>query len=145
MKAIKIIISIAIINILFVAGIAYFPSLSDSNINNDNSKTSAIDTQNIPKELDNEMEFENEDDNDAEPSTKAVQAPIQPTAKTPSPAPSSNQCIITISGIKYDVQPLRNTHSGGDVFTCNTDMTATFFGQHGQSLLNSTMQKYRLP
>lgn len=95
MKLVRIIISIAIANVLLVTGLALFSS--------SNPKT-----------------------------------PVKNSA-------TGEQCIITISGIKYDVQPLRSTHSGGDVFVCGTDMTKAFFGQHDQSLLNGTMQKYRLP
>jgi len=49
-------------------------------------------------------------------------------------------CIITIDGKKYDVQPLRNTHTGGDIFQCGTDMSATFHRQHNDNL--QMIQKY---
>lgn len=55
---------------------------------------------------------------------------------------ASNQCIVTIQGNQYDVSKLRKTHSGGDVFTCNTDMTDVFFSMHDNGLLNSQMQQY---
>jgi len=61
------------------------------------------------------------------------------TAKPVTPKPA---CVVMISGKKYDVSQLRNTHSGGNIFTCSTDMTNTFFSQHNQSMLNSTMLKY---
>jgi hypothetical protein len=37
-------------------------------------------------------------------------------------------CIITISGIQYDVAPLTvpGAHPGGNIFVCGTDMTALF-------------------
>jgi cytochrome b involved in lipid metabolism len=47
---------------------------------------------------------------------------------------TSNKCIVTIKGSKYDVTTLRNTHSGGDIFVCNSDMTTTFTNQHGSDL-----------
>lgn len=61
------------------------------------------------------------------------------------PAPANNRCLITIQGKRYDVTSLRSTHSGGDVFQCGADMTATFFGQHNQTLLDTTMRQYLIP
>jgi cytochrome b involved in lipid metabolism len=63
----------------------------------------------------------------------------------PAPTPAKPTCIVTISGKRYDVQPLRSTHPGGDVFTCGTDMTSVFFGQHDQNLLDTQMKQYLLP
>lgn len=40
-------------------------------------------------------------------------------------------CIITVFGQQYDVTSLQNAHTGGNIFTCGTDMTATFQIQHG--------------
>ncbi len=68
--------------------------------------------------------------------TPAVNRPT-PVLNTPPPAPS---CIITIDGRRYDVQTLRTTHPGGDVFQCNTDMSDIFHGQHGDNL--RMIQKY---
>ena len=53
---------------------------------------------------------------------------------------SSNKCIITLFGKQYDVTTLRSTHSGGDVFACNTDMTAQYQARHGTGM--SRMQQY---
>ncbi len=66
-------------------------------------------------------------------------------APQPAPAPApkpDNRCIVTIQGKRYDVTQLRLTHSGGDVFVCGTDMTTTFFSQHDQQLLDTTMRQY---
>ena len=132
MKTTKIIISVALANILLVAGIAYFPTLIENKVESETSTNEIIPSQNIQ--------------NTASTTANST-APKPNQATTPSPAtqPNPNQCVITISGVKYDVQPLRNTHSGGDVFVCNTDMTNIFFGEHDQSLLINEMQKYRLP
>lgn len=43
-------------------------------------------------------------------------------------------CIITISGKKYNATELQKTHSGGDIFSCGTDMTNIFIGQHGKNM-----------
>ncbi len=63
-----------------------------------------------------------------------------PTAPNMSPSPAASTCIITIDGQKYDVESLRNTHTGGDIFQCGTDMSATFHGQHGDNL--QMIQRY---
>ncbi len=52
----------------------------------------------------------------------------------------SNQCIVIVSGQKYNVSKLRNTHSGGDIFQCGTDMTNIYIQKHGTVL--SLIQKY---
>lgn len=64
-----------------------------------------------------------------------------PTTPPQSQASASNaQCVITLFGKQYDVSRLRNTHSGGNIFTCGTDMTAVYQGRHGSDL--SRMQQY---
>ncbi len=40
------------------------------------------------------------------------------------------QCIITISGSKYDVTNFRYEHEGGNVFKCGEDMTEAFQKKH---------------
>lgn len=62
--------------------------------------------------------------------------PLQST----STSTNTNKCIITLFGNSYDVTSLKSTHSGGDVFTCGTDMTASYQNQHGTNL--SRMQPY---
>lgn len=49
-------------------------------------------------------------------------------------------CIITVNGKIYDVQPLRSTHEGGDIFKCGTDMSETYRNQHGESV--ERIEKY---
>ena len=49
-------------------------------------------------------------------------------------------CIITIDGQKYDVESLRNMHTGGDIFVCGTDMSAAFHRKHDDNL--QMIQKY---
>lgn len=67
----------------------------------------------------------------------------------PTSVPSSNStlsqtstvgCTITLFGKQYDVTNLRNTHSGGNIFNCGTDMTGTYQARHGTDL--SRMQQY---
>lgn len=49
-------------------------------------------------------------------------------------------CIITISGVQYDVTQLRYSHSGPTdtssriFFVCGSDMTASYQGEHGTNM-----------
>lgn len=82
----------------------------------------------------------------AAPLTTAV--PVATSARTPTPVPTKTPaqtgCIITVDGVRYDVTVFRKQHSGGNIFTCGADMSATFHGEHGQRELQR-MQPYRLP
>lgn len=70
--------------------------------------------------------------------------PPQDTQSEVSPQLISNPtCIITIDEKKYDVQPLRSTHPGGDIYKCDTDMSAIFHGKHGESV--KRVEKYLIP
>ncbi|MFO0703861.1 MAG: hypothetical protein U0525_04010 [Patescibacteria group bacterium] len=55
-------------------------------------------------------------------------------------------CIITISGVQYDVAPLTQpgVHPGGNIFTCGTDMTAIFMSMptHAADLARLTPYIY---
>lgn len=62
------------------------------------------------------------------------------TSGSSSSTNTNSQCIITLFGNKYDVTSLTTTHSGGNVFSCGTDMTTVYQGQHGTNL--SRMQPY---
>ncbi len=68
--------------------------------------------------------------------------PIQPVVN-PTPQPVVSGCIVILDGAQYNVNTLKNTHSGGDIFSCGTDMSSTFWSKHGQSIFNK-MQKYRI-
>ncbi len=60
-------------------------------------------------------------------------------AKAIAPTPTtvvtntSNSCVITVFGKNYDVQPLRTSHPGGNVFVCGTDMSAAYQSAHGSN------------
>jgi hypothetical protein len=62
------------------------------------------------------------------------------TAPTANINEQQSVCIITVDGKKYDVQPLRSTHTGGDIFVCDTDMSDVFRKQHGDRL--KMIEKY---
>lgn len=74
-------------------------------------------------------------------SGQTVNQTVQPT--TPPPAVSDSRCIITVDGGRYDVTTFRSKHSGGDMFKCGMDMSATFHGQHPDSFLNK-MGQYKI-
>jgi len=68
---------------------------------------------------------------------------VNNSPQTPNPpVTQSNACIITIGGEYFDVTSLRYSHSGGDVFSCGSDMTSMYTVQHGTNM--SRMNAYRL-
>lgn len=71
-------------------------------------------------------------------STATPVATVQPT-----PIPTPSGCIVTIDSVKYDVTRLRSTHSGGDIFSCGTDMSQTFWSRHNNRILQR-MQQYKI-
>lgn len=60
--------------------------------------------------------------------------------------PSSQQekslCLITINGEIYNVESLRSTHPGGDIYICDSDMTETFNSKHGIDYTRLSGYKY---
>lgn len=122
------------IGFIIISGIGL--KVSNSQINN---STSTQNTTNVETTATNTTS-----DNNTVSSVDTVQPPSITTTTTVSTSTQSvtSSCIVTISGKQYDVIKLRKTHSGGDIFTCNTDMTSTFFSVHNQSLLNNQMSKY---
>lgn len=74
----------------------------------------------------------------------AANNPPQANPTSPPPPPvAQNRCTITIDGVSYDVTDFRNTHSGGNIFTCGGDMSATFWSRHNAAIL-SRMQQYKI-
>lgn len=65
---------------------------------------------------------------------------ITPKHSTAQFAQNSTGCNITLSGQQYNVTSLQQSHSGGDIFNCGTDMTSAYQGKHGSNL--SRMQRY---
>jgi len=65
---------------------------------------------------------------------------IRPANQQPTTNNQQPICIITIDGQKYDVESLRSTHTGGDIFQCDTDMSAAFHRKHDDNL--QMIQKY---
>ena len=80
--------------------------------------------------------------------TASVKNTTTPTKNsTPTPTapqdPLAGKCIIYVSGIRYNITEFRNTHGGGDIFQCGTDMTDNFKSQHPDSYLDQ-MSRYKI-
>jgi|GEM_PF-3936267 len=69
--------------------------------------------------------------------------------KSVKPVSAVAPCIITISGVQYDVGPLTvpGAHPGGNVFVCGTDMTALFMSMptHAADIARMTPYIYVAP
>lgn len=77
------------------------------------------------------------------PTPMVVKPPTANPTVAPTPATKPVGCVIQIDDVKYEISALQRTHSGGNVFTCGTDMSAIFWGRHNQKILQM-MQKYRI-
>lgn len=73
---------------------------------------------------------------------KPTVAATKKASPTAVPKPKVATCIITVNGSRYNVQALRKTHSGGDIFKCGTDMTTVFRNMHGTNY--SLIAKYKI-
>ncbi len=80
--------------------------------------------------------------------TSTSEKKVQPTptvverTDTPIPTPDT-RCIISVDGTSYNITDFRQEHSGGDIFTCGADMSATFHGQHDTQMLQK-MNRYKI-
>lgn len=81
------------------------------------------------------------------PQQKVISVPSQNTGQVNNQAPAAptadSRCVIVIDGGRYDVSAFRNQHSGGNVFSCGTDMSAIFHGEHPNSFLQK-MARYKI-
>lgn len=63
-----------------------------------------------------------------------VSAIVLVITRQPAPQQNTSQidiCLITVNGQTYNVEALRTTHPGGDIYVCDSDMTETFNSKHG--------------
>jgi len=74
--------------------------------------------------------------------TTPTTAPTPTPTPLPTPTPISG-CIVRIDGVSYNVEQLRMTHSGGDIFECGSDMSAIFWREHNNKILQK-MQRYKI-
>ncbi|MCA9386101.1 hypothetical protein KC717_05630 [Candidatus Dojkabacteria bacterium] len=68
--------------------------------------------------------------------------PIVGSVDTSQTSVKTPDCLVKIDSDLYDVGPLKSTHSGGDIFQCNTDMTTIFYNQHDKRLKDTQMAQY---
>jgi|GEM_PF-4800779 len=59
---------------------------------------------------------------------------------TPTKSNNDDLCLVTVNGIRYNVTELATTHSGGNIFNCNTDMSDIYKSRHGNKI--DWMNKY---
>lgn len=128
MKVLKIVFTILLIDWFIISALVLF---------NGNKNTVVVEQPvvNVPSEV--------KPKDKKEVQTKPVKVKENPPTTIPTAVPV-NSCIVTIQGLKYNVFNLKRTHSGGDIFVCNTDMTSTFFSFHDNSMLQGQMQQYLL-
>jgi cytochrome b involved in lipid metabolism len=75
--------------------------------------------------------------------TPKVDSPVPPTPTQVAAPTADNRCIIVVDGQKYNVTVFKNQHSGGDIFSCGTDMSAIFHDKHNQRYLDM-MTPYKI-
>ncbi|MCX6797531.1 MAG: hypothetical protein NTX98_03600 [Candidatus Doudnabacteria bacterium] len=165
MKQLKLAALICLINFLFFGGFLWFENFQQKtqtqagNLNGELSASNLV-TPISPVNSSNTKKNQNpvKADKGTIPfvqSSSGSQSTNPPAAQNTNPQNNSNpapplpatdnRCIVVISGAKYDVTQLRQTHSGGDIFQCGTDMTQIFFSQHNQRLLDNQMAQYKIP
>lgn len=128
MKIIKLLVTMSLINAVIVMGIAWYggsrvvPIVSPSPTSSPMPITTPTPTAKTPT-----------------PTSVATPTPTIAPTLTPKPL----GCVIQIDGISYEITSLRQTHSGGDVFQCGTDMSALFWKKHSSRILQ-IMQQYKI-
>ena len=132
MKLIKLLVTLSLINAVIVVGIAQYMSRNQATTSPSPSIVAS-----------------------PTPSTSPIATPAVSPAPTNKPsssllpkpnssvAPKTVRCIITIDGVSYEITKLRQTHSGGDIFKCGTDMSVLFWKKHDQQILDM-MQQYKI-
>jgi len=146
MKIIKLLVTMSIVNAIFVMVIvanqkvtptqlpAQIPSSSDQ-------LESSLMTEPLAKPSVTPAASTGQQINKPVVSPKPSIAP--PVAPTQTPTPKPQGCLVQIDGVKYEITSLLRSHSGGNIFTCGTDMSAIFWGRHNQKILRM-MEKYKI-
>lgn len=70
----------------------------------------------------------------SKPGNNLTTQSISPTQAVNNVNSGSAGCIVTIFGKQYDATSLRNTHSGGNIFNCGTDMSSSYQSKHGTNV-----------
>ena len=137
MKNLKKIISLTILNLLFVTVMVFVLDNVSHGVKTASLSASPTQESNAAS---NTQNLNNGNIGSSQEST------LTPTLAAPTVAqkPNNSVCIITIDSQKYDVMQFQNIHSAGNVFNCGTDMTADFYSKHDKSYLVK-MEKYKIP
>ena len=154
MKLIKLLVTISIINAGFVMAVVNYQSSRQSELL---PASSVIPVQQMGSQLETKP-FERVSPQPASPSPKLVPS-LAPTVKpvantptptpvvtptpTPTPTPKPQGCLVQIDGVKYEITSLLRSHSGGNIFTCGTDMSGIFWDRHKLRSLQRR-QKYKV-
>lgn len=82
-----------------------------------------------------------------EPSPGVTIGTVKPTSTNPiiTKAPVTTpdtRCLVVVDGLKYNLTEFVRLHSGGDIFQCGTDMSASFHDQHPNNYLD-ILAKYK--
>jgi len=167
MKIIKILITISIINTLFVMALVDYVSKRPQPTPAQLTTQTSLDIQTLTKSIEptptvpsatkapaaskkpsttTKPKSSTAQSATPKPSTTTAtstpQASSAPVA-TPTPKPVVTGCVIKIDGVSYEITALRRSHSGGDIFTCNSDMSAIFWGKHNAKIL-AKMTQYKI-
>ena len=144
MKLIKLLITMSLLNVIFVTGLSKYLSFNPVLSSRTPDVITITSEKAVPVPTPKPVIK-------APPQIKAVATskPVPTTPvptkvpSTPTPAPKPSGCVIKIDGVSYEITSLRKSHSGGDIFSCGTDMSAIFWGRHNQKILQK-MQGYRI-
>lgn len=139
MKLIKLLINMTLLNVMLVMGLSKYLSAVPAQVNQTKEEVvaTAVETPTTKPVV-------KVSPTRTPQATKPVERPAPATVlATPTPPPKPAGCVIKIDGVSYEITALRKSHSGGDIFTCNTDMSAIFWGRHNQKILQK-MQAYRI-
>ena len=163
MKLIKILITMTLLNTIFVMGLVKYAAKKPVELASKEQITveiSGLDTQTIlskspdptitptkkPSATKAPVASKSPTKTATPVTTTATPKPtVAPTATaTPTPTPAAaSGCIVTVDGASYNITSLVKSHSGGNVFKCGTDMSSTFNGASPRHKI-SWITKYKI-
>jgi hypothetical protein len=164
MKLIKILITMTLLNAIFVVGLVKYAAQKPVEVlgteQQSTASTSDLDTQTVlskppePTITPTRMPSATKSPVASKAPTKTAtpaantatpKPTVAATAKpTPTPTPAAaSGCVVTVDGASYNITSLVKSHSGGNVFKCGTDMSSTFNGASPRHKI-SWMTKYKI-
>lgn len=142
-------IGTSIIGIGKVAGSFTSEKIPQSNLSQQEVKSDSADEQATGDTIDGGSVAQNESSNaigsktntgNLQSNNSVLAAAATPQATTANSTGGGGSCVITLFGKQYNITSLLTTHSGGNVFACGTDMSASYQSRHGTNV--SRMQPY---